>query len=178
MRFILFLALTITATSLPQRVDGQTTNETQSEVVKKLAEQMANATQKGDYKKIVTLTHKNVLEQLGGTARALETIKAQMDMMKQRDMKITQFKIGKLQAFASTADNKFLVVPTQMTISLPGATIQADSYLLGISPDQGKSWKFVDGAGIVTEEQQKKILPSLPDGFQLPKPKQPKILRD
>ncbi len=108
MRFILFLALTITATSLPQRVDGQTTNETQSEVVKKLAEQMANATQKGDYKKIVTLTHKNVLEQLGGTARALETIKAQMDMMKQRDMKITQFKIGKLQAFASTADNKII----------------------------------------------------------------------
>ena len=129
-------------------------------------------------KKIVSLTYGSVVEQLGGPTKAFETIKEQMETMKLRGMRMNQFKAGKLKGFASTAQNKFVIVPTQLTLSLPGATIQADSFLLGISSDLGKTWKFVDGAGIATQEQQKKLLPPLPDDFQLPKPKQPKILRD
>ena len=178
MRFLLPLSVAVLVASLPQFVSAQSSDETDAVVVKKLAEQMTNATQKGDYKKIVSLTYGSVVEQLGGPTKAFETIKEQMETMKLRGMRMNQFKAGKLKGFASTAQNKFVIVPTQLTLSLPGATIQADSFLLGISSDLGKTWKFVDGAGIATQEQQKKLLPPLPDDFQLPKPKQPKILRD
>ena len=178
MRFILSLTVVILTANLPQVVSAQTSDETQSEVVKQLAQQLASATQKGDYKKIVSLSYEKVVEQLGGPAKAFETVKEQMDMMKQRGMKMTQYSVGKLSAFASTPQNKFVIVPTQMTFTLPGVTVKADSFLLGISPDQGKTWRFVDGAGIATAEDQKKVLPTLPDKFRLPKPKQPKILRD
>ena len=137
---------------------------------------MVKATQTGDYEKIIDLSHGNVVAALGGKNKALETVQRQMQLMKDRKMMLTEFKIGEPWPFTRSKENKFVVVPTQITLTIPGNIVQADSFLLGISADQGKTWKFVDGAGIKSEKQQEKILPPLPKELKLPELKPPRIL--
>ena len=157
---------------------AQTIDKTETQQVKQLAKQMAQATKSGDYKKIIGLTYDKVVENLGGQEKALETVQQQMEGLKQQGVKITQFQVRDPKPMVNSTDHQFVLLPTQTTMEIGNVTVQMDSYLLGISADQGKTWKFVDGAGLASEDQQKKILPPLPEKFQLPAPKQPKIQRD
>lgn len=52
------------------------------------------------------------------------------------------------------------------------------SYLLGISPDKGKTWTFVDGSGLQNEKARKAVLPALPDSLKLPAKGKPEIIPD
>ena len=42
----------------------------------------------------------------------------------------------------------FGILPATLQMSFPQGTLTQKSYLLGISTDKGKTWKFADGAGM------------------------------
>ena len=48
--------------------------------------------------------------------------------------------------FYTEGDNTFVIVPETVEIQLPKDKMEVKSYLLGISADDGKTWKFLDGA--------------------------------
>ena len=59
-----------------------------------------------------------------------------------------------------------------------GGKAVSKSYLLGISSDGGKTWKFADGAGLDKKESRDKTLPKLPAELQLPMIEPPAITKD
>jgi hypothetical protein len=80
--------------------------------------------------------------------------------------------------FLTEGDYTFVVVPTKLDMTIPCGKAVAKSYLLGISPDGGKTWKFVDGSGMENKEFREKGLPKLPAKLKLPVKEMPEITKD
>ena len=157
----------------PAIVFAQETKDTELlKQVRKQAQVMVDATLKGNYETVIKLTFEPALESIGGSEKALETVKKQMAQMKAGGMEIENFKLGEPEKIARTSEYEFVVIPTSTQITIPNADVTADSYLLGISADKGKTWLFVDGTAL---SPQPKWLPTLPEKFELPKPTPPKI---
>lgn len=67
---------------------------------------------------------------------------------------------GPAEVFAGGARH-FAIVDESVTIRHGPATIAAQSYLLGISEDAGRTWRFLDGAGVKRMDLAK-VLPDYP----------------
>lgn len=68
-------------------------------------------------------------------------------------------------------DNRtFAVVPTTMTLKTPQGKVSQDGFVLGVSEDNGKNWKFVSGS---TKEKLKILFPDVIDKLAIPAPKAP-----
>lgn len=45
----------------------------------------------------------------------------------------------------------FIIIPYVQVMEVKGRCIQADAFFMALSADQGRNWKFVDGAGASDE---------------------------
>ena len=147
-----------------------------AEKVKKLAQQIGDATLRGEYAKVIDATFDGVIREMGGREKAIQLIADGMRTLKGKGITFKKYQIGKPGDFHREGDNTFVVVPTVLEMSLPGNKLIAKSYLLGISADNGKSWKFADGAGMQNKALRDKVLPKLPPKLQLPAKEQPKVV--
>ena len=146
--------------------------------VKKLAQELGDATIKGDYGQLVDHTYDGVVKLLGGREKAIKTIEAAMGTLKGQGITIKSYTVGEPGPFLAEGDNTFVVVPSKLEMSIPGGKALAKSYLLGISSDEGKTWKFVDGAGMSNKEFREKGIPKLPAKLTLPENEKPEIIKD
>lgn len=145
--------------------------------VQELARELASATLEGKFEQLIDLTYPSFIENLGGREEAIQTVRQGMNQMQQAGFKMEQFKVGQPGPLSSTDQHQFLVVPTETLISSPQGKIKGKSFLLAISADAGKTWKFVDGAGLRTKTSLDR-LPKLPEGFELPPFSQPELVPD
>lgn len=146
--------------------------------VRKLAESLGDATAKGDYAKVIDLTWDDSVARLGGREKAIKNMEAGMKKVAEKGMKIKSYKVRSVGEFHSEGEHTFCNVLTTLEVATSGSRIVSKNYLLGISKDDGKTWKFVDSAGIQDEESRKKILPPLPAKLQLPKREKPEVIKD
>jgi hypothetical protein len=146
--------------------------------VKKIAESLVQATLTGDFAKVIDHTHDPIIKEIGGRDSAIRMTQTQMEQLKAQMIVIKEFKLGEVGAFHSEGAWTFVLIPTSMELTFSGGKIRTKSYLLGLSADQGKSWKFADGAGISNPAFRDKVLPKLPAKLKLPEPQQPEIIRD
>src|SRR5205085_2945252 len=91
-----------------------------------------------------------------------------MKQMSDQGFSLKSYWIGEPGEFFTEANNTFVVVPTKLEMTVPGGRMMNKSYLLGISPDGGKMWTFVDGAGLHDQASRDKVLPKLPAKLVLP----------
>ncbi len=139
------------------------------------AQACANATVKGDFAKLADLTHPSVLKAIGGREAMIEKTSAAMDQMKQQGMSFDPPKVDAPKTLTRSGSTLFCVAPTAITIKAPTARIKMKSFLLGVSTDDGKTWKFLDGNP--GEENLRKILPEIPKDMKLPEKTKPEIER-
>jgi hypothetical protein len=90
-------------------------------------------------------------------------------------MKVISHQLEPAKETHASAEHLFGVLPATLQVSFPQGTVTQKSYLLGISTDKGKTWKFVDGAGMDNPKAKQVLLPVLPKTLQLPKKEAPKI---
>jgi hypothetical protein len=153
--------------------------ETSRSLVKKLAQDMGVATMKGEYAKVIDQTYAPLVAQLGGRDKAVAGVETLMKQMKEKGFILKNFNVGDAGEILSEGGNSFVVLPTRVEMSVPNGKIIAKSFLLGISADQGKTWKFADGSGIIQQkEQREKLLPKLPADLKIPEPEQPQVIRE
>lgn len=165
------LLIALLWSSIPQEEDSQAAQ------VGKLAQEMATATLEGKFARLIDLTYPPFVESTGGREKTLADVEQAMTQMREAGFKLDEFKVGQPGQQHSTATHQFIVVPTETLISSPQGKIKAKSFLLAISEDAGKSWKFVDGAGL-QRKANRELLPKFPDGFELPLLSQPELLPD
>jgi len=146
--------------------------------VRKMAESLGTATLKGEYAKVIDLTWDESVAKMGGREKAIKAAEAGMKKIAADGWKIKSYKVRSVGEFHKEGEHSFIVVPTTLEITTPDSRIVSKNFLLGISKDDGKTWKFVDSAGIQDGEVRKKTLPPLPDSLKLPKREKPEVFKD
>jgi hypothetical protein len=157
---------------------AQTADDSPTSLVSKKAQVIGDATVKGDYAKVVDSTYPKVVEIIGGQEKMVALIEKSMNQMKAQGFTLISFQAGEPKELLTEGDSTFAVVPTITKLTAPGGKLIARSYLLGVSSDSGKTWKFVDGAGLQQKEVRDKVLPKLPAKLLLPEKQTPEFIKD
>jgi hypothetical protein len=156
----------------------QAAEETKSAVVKQKAQEVGQAVVKEDHAKLVDLTYPKLVELMGGREKMIAILESGSKAMKEKGFALRSVTVAEPGEFLTEGENTFVVVPTTLEIKAPGGKILGKSYLLGISSDQGKTWKFIDGNGLANKEKRAKVLPTLPAKLKLPEQQQPEFVKD
>ena len=61
----------------------------------------------------------------------------------------------------------YAVVPAKLRMRTPAGVYVSESFLIGVSPDDGKSWEFVSGTS-ATPDTLKLLMPAVTDKLKLP----------
>ncbi len=141
-------------------------------IAKAKAAEVAQAMLKDDCEKILDLTHPEIIRMGGGRVRMLEAMKRVMEQMKAKGFEFQSAKIGDKVQLAAVADKRYAVIPLLLEIKTPDGLLSASSFLLGISPDKGKTWTFINGDK-ARDPAVKNLLSDLPPSLKLPERKQP-----
>lgn len=144
--------------------------------VKKLATDMVDATIRGDFAKVVDHTFPPFVSEVGGRKALIEMVEKGTAEMKAHGFVIKDIKIGEPGDVVVDGDRTYVVVPTVTDIAFPKGILRAKSFLLGISPDEGKSWTFTDGAGLQDEKFRARCFANLPKKLKLPEKTKPELI--
>jgi RNA polymerase sigma factor (sigma-70 family) len=134
-------------------------------------EEMNAALSKGDFGKIVDLTHPRLVEKDGGREKMIATMKAVMEDTKSKGFSLRSSTVGAATQFLRTAKALYVVFPTatEITYRVPpeiglGGGTTSRSVVVGISENGGKTWAFVSNPAAV-----RKHLPDLlPETLRVP----------
>lgn len=135
--------------------------------VKALAEKIATATKKNDIATIIDMTHPKLVEKLGGRDQAIATTTTIMKEMTEGGLVIESVAVGEPEEPVRAGAELYLLVPTKMSATMQGKTVKGNSALLGVSTDDGKTWKFIDcspGSAEIRRE-----FPNIPKSITIPK---------
>ncbi|OWK40794.1 hypothetical protein [Fimbriiglobus ruber] len=149
--------------------------EPSKEAVRKLAAEVGDATVAGDYAKVIDNTYPTLVKELGGRDKALAAAEAAMKQLAAKGFAIKKYEVGEPDKFYTEGDNTFVVLPAVLHMALPVGKIRTKSYLLGISSDGGKTWKFLDGTSLQRKEFRERVLPKMPADLKLPEMSKPEI---
>jgi hypothetical protein len=177
--FLVLLAFYVPAgMAEDKRPKKDTTSEDKREIVaQRKAEEVAQATVKGEYGKLADLTYPKVVEEMGGRDRMIAVLKNSLQEMNKKGFEFRSAKVGKTAQVVAGGDSLFAVVPFDLEMKVPGGSLAVKSFMLGISPDKGKTWTFINGDK-VQDGSVKKMLPNLPAELKLPKKEQPVFHKD
>jgi hypothetical protein len=137
-------------------------------LVKQKADEICQLLLKGDHARFADLTYPAVVKEAGGRDKLIEKLKSAAKEMKSKGIEITAVKPSDPTASESSGDERYVIVPYEMEMKVLGSKTTVKSFLLAISGDKGKSWTFVDGAGVRDVEKRKRMLPNYPETLRLP----------
>lgn len=148
-------------------------------LVKKLAQEIGAAMMKGDAVGVIDHTYPGVIDFIGGRDKAIQATQDAMKAIADKGFAFKSLTVDDPGKFFVEGANTFVVVPTTIEMTFPDGRVKARSYLLGISADHGKTWKFVDGSGVSRDARGRdQMLPKLPPGLKLPESSKPEIIKD
>jgi hypothetical protein len=130
-----------------------------------------------DWEKLVAMTHPRVIEIAGGKDKTVDLAKKVANQLKIQGFAFKDFKVGKAETPVVSGKTVYAVVHTSLVLSTFGSTLQSESFLLAISGDAGKTWKFVDGTGLEDPDKRKRFFSDLPTELKLPEPKEPTVIK-
>jgi hypothetical protein len=150
----------------------------QTERIRKLAAEDSAALTSGDYARLVQLTYPKVVEMIGGRDKMIETLQRGSEDMKARGSAILGAEVGEPKDVVTAGDKQFAIVPMTVRVQVADGTLRSKGFLIAVSEDRGKTWTFIDGAGLVREPGKEKeklaqILPDFPSQLSLPAREQP-----
>lgn len=146
-----------------------------TEKVITLAEQIAQATKEMENEFVIDRTYPKLIEFAGGRNKLLEILNKALEPMKSQGITIADYKISRDVKIRNAGRNIFVVVPTVLDLNYQGRITRTDSFLLAISEDAGRTFTFLDGSGAAKNRSMlKRLLPNLPDDFEIPTPGLPR----
>ena len=129
--------------------------------LKNQAEQLIEAFNKNDFYKFVELTHPKVIKKVGGR----ENLVSMMKTVAEQNPKIFESFSASMEnpdALVEMDGQLFGVVPQKIEgITLGKHKVITDACVVGVSNDNGKTWKFVSG------EKFDELFPSLKGKLQI-----------
>jgi hypothetical protein len=142
-------------------------------ILKKQAQELANAMVSDDHQKLTDRTHPLLVEKLGGREKMIATLEMISKKIRAQ-WPTTTVKLNDAKEIAENKGEYYGIVPFTLKMRGKDTTITVESYLIGFSGDAGKNWVFVD-AGNKSMDLIKQLLPNLPKELRLPETSKPKV---
>jgi hypothetical protein len=143
------------------------------ETIRQQAQACADAMLKGEFARFVDLTHPKLVELMGGRDKMIESLKKGTAQMKAQHTTIVAFNVAAPAGVIQNGkDGQLAIVPTNFELKAGKTKITQAGYLLGCSTDAGKTWTFIDGAGVTDAASLKPILGDVPKDLKLPERQQ------
>jgi hypothetical protein len=141
--------------------------------VRPQAEAMSKAVLDRDHETLADYTHPRIVEAAGGRNKLIERVRQMMKEMDESGFQMVANEVGDPGEPVVEGGTAYVILPTTLRLKGPKVRGVAESYLLGISTDGGKTWRFADGAGLSKPEERKRVFPDLPVDLHLPEKKLP-----
>lgn len=161
---LLIAALTFSAVTVAANDDKV------AEVVKAEVKKMVDATVAGKYEIVMDLTHPKILDEMGGKEKAEKTVRAAMEKIKAQGIRFEGKQIDK-PTVVNSKGSYYSVTSYTMIVSGSGKKVTVKSALVGVSTDEGKTWKFIN-QDVGGEAKIRQILPNMPRDLIIPKQEQ------
>jgi hypothetical protein len=116
---------------------------------------------------IVNCMPDNVVDAVGGRQVTMATIAKIFADVDAAGGTVDDVRISPPTAIARGAGHAYAIVPETLTMAMPQGRGVQRSYLLGVSGDDGRSWRLVDGVKL-TRVLVVKFFPDFPATLELP----------
>jgi hypothetical protein len=104
----------------------------------------------------------------------IELLRRGTEDMKSHGSAILGAEVAEPKEVIASGERRFAIVPMTVRVKVPEGTLRSKGFLLAISIDEGKTWTFIDGAGL-TKEKLAQLFPDIPSQLTLPS-KEPPVL--
>ena len=102
-----------------------------------------------------------------------------MESMKKKGIALKSYEIGEPGDVARGEGAIFIMLPSRVEMTIPGGRVVGKSFLPGVSTDNGASWKYADGSGLIKNKSlREKVIPNLPKSLALPEAEKPMVYKD
>lgn len=163
---LMLVSSSVFAQMLEPKTQTLTTNDRRLETAHHMASQSIAAFRTNDFQAYVRFIHPVMIKDAGGRETMVQiTRHSKVTLDEQTDGYDTSVK--QPTRLIQGTENLYTIVPQKVTLQLKSdQTINRDSYLLGVSGDNGRTWKFVDGGTDAAKIRQ--LFPDFPANERLP----------
>lgn len=150
---------------------GEIMNDGDLRDVAKQAKEFLDAMMTGQFGRVVDATPPELITRWGGREKSIQQSASFMNELRLNGMTMKGFTVGALHSQFSDNMRRWLVFPVTLEAEHPKAFLKSLSYLLAVSEDGDKTWRFAS----VTDDI-RQMLPSLPASLILPQSPPPQII--
>ncbi len=121
---------------------------------------------RGDFGAVVDLTHPRVISLMGGRAQMVGLLESGRKKFLDQGYEFRSLRVEEPSDLVVQGDEIYAVVPFSIVLKAPGGQVMAQGFALGVSPDRGRSWSFVNGDP--DSRLLRQVLPDLPERLRFP----------
>jgi hypothetical protein len=141
--------------------------------IKAVAEASAKALAEKDFLTVADFTYGRLVTLVGGRDETVAMIEKEMKQLEKAGMTVLSVTVGEPQEVKKISNELFSIVPTKIKMRYQTTMLEAESFLIAVSEDNGKTWKLVDGAIAQDKPLLRELFPDATDELQLPPKKDP-----
>ncbi len=141
------LVLLLLATLLPAAAFAQAQLDAEATAqLKAQAEACSRAFIEGDFGKLADYTHPKVVEMAGGREKMVEFVRKDVAEMKSEGFEPLSYVTSEPTQVFKVGEQTYAVVPAKLRLRAKETVYVSETFMVGVSADGGKTWKFVGGA--------------------------------
>ncbi len=141
--------------------------------VKQGADKYVQAILTKDFAGAVALTQQHLVDLSGGKAAMVSGLNGQEAKFRDQGVGYDTITLGDPQSPQKIGAWTLSLVPAQIVLKAPGGRLKADTFMLGMSDDDGKNWNYVSLS--MTADQFFQVYPELKGKFAFPDKKAPVV---
>jgi hypothetical protein len=152
-------------------------NEAQAkQAAKQQADACAQFFLQGDFKSLIAKVPKKVVDAMGGPDAASRIMQGGIASETFQGFLMQSIAVGDVQQIEVSQSHVFALLPEVIDISMPQGFMRAESFFVGVSDDNGRTWSFMDSAGLQALGNPQKIFPDFPIDLSIPPKAKPVVL--
>lgn len=171
-----FVACGRSSSGQPGPASSSSTGDKRAEHCRDAARACAAALLAGDDGKIVDCMAPEALASSGGRAAVLAELQRGRADMAKDGVTFAGSEIDLPRDLAANGGRLYAIVPQVAIMKVPQGHLRQRSFLVGVSSDDGATWKFLDGAGL-KGDRLRRLLPQFPASLALPDVPDPELVR-
>ena len=152
--------------------------EIDTNILKTQATEMAESFMKEDYATLAKYTYPKIVELMGGKDNMIAILKKGVEDMQKKGVTFKSVSVTPTSLKAKAGKEIHTIVAQTIVMGVPGGTLTSNSYLLAITADNGKTWRFVDTAQMTDMDKIKSVFPNYNPDLKIPKKDPPIFNKD
>src|SRR5262249_45696487 len=127
-----------------------------------------------NYEGVADCMPNEAVKQLGGRQAIVNIMRQGTAEMARDGVHFERAIIDPPSELTKSANRMFGILPQVTVMKVPAGHLHQRSYLLGVSSDDGRNWKFIDGVKL-KRNMAEQLFPDLPPSLALPSVGRPEL---